>query len=114
MLRVAVGISSVVHGINCIRVAAWFLGISELAAGILLMIGLLTPLAGFVVAIGAAKVAFSRFSVPPANLFEAKWMNVSLVVIAVAIILVGPGAMSVDSRLFGRRKIVIPNRRTPQ
>jgi uncharacterized membrane protein YphA (DoxX/SURF4 family) len=112
MLRAAVGISAVIHGINCIRAAAWLAGIAEFAAGILLIIGLLTPLAGFVVAIGAAAVAFSPSASSP-NLIEARWMNISLVVIATAIVLVGPGAISIDSLLFGRRRIVIPTRRTP-
>jgi putative oxidoreductase len=113
MLRVAVGISAVIHGINCIRASAWITGIAELAAGILLVIGLLTPLAGFVVAIGAAEVAFSRFSISVTNIIEARWMNVSLIVIAAAIIFMGPGAFSIDSLLFGRKKIVIPTRRSP-
>jgi putative oxidoreductase len=110
MLRAAVGISAVIHGINCIRTAAWLAGISEIAAGILLTLGLLTPVAGLVVAIGSAAVTFSRYSISSANIVEARWMNASLVVIAIAIVLVGPGAISIDSLLFGRRKIVIPPR----
>ena len=72
-----------------------------MASGALLVIGLLTPVAGMVVAAGAAAVALA----------DAGWTNVSLVVLAAAVVLLGPGAISVDSRLFGRKTIIIPRRR---
>jgi hypothetical protein len=37
---------------------------------------------------------------PPATIF--------LIVMAATVLLLGPGAFSLDSRLFGRREIVIP------
>jgi hypothetical protein len=36
----------------------------------------------------------------PADLF--------LVAVAAALVLLGPGALSIDARLFGRREIVVP------
>ena len=101
MLRMVVGVSAVIHGLNSIRSAAWITGIAETASGALLVVGLLTPVAGMVVAAGAAVVVFS----------DAGWTNVSLVVLATAVVLLGPGAISVDSRLFGRKRIIIPKRR---
>jgi uncharacterized membrane protein YphA (DoxX/SURF4 family) len=101
MLRMVVGASAVIHGWNSIRSAAWITGSAEMASGALLVVGLLTPMAGLVVAAGAAAIAFS----------DARWTNVSLVFLATAVVLLGPGAFSVDSNLFGRKKIVIPRRR---
>lgn len=34
---------------------------------------------------------------------------VGVIILAAAIALLGPGAFSLDARLFGRREIVIPN-----
>jgi hypothetical protein len=34
--------------------------------------------------------------------------------IAVAVIFLGPGALSLDARLFGRREIIIPNNPSKQ
>jgi uncharacterized membrane protein YphA (DoxX/SURF4 family) len=39
--------------------------------------------------------------------------NLDLAVVAVVIALLGPGAFSIDARLFGRREILIP-RQGPQ
>jgi uncharacterized membrane protein YphA (DoxX/SURF4 family) len=51
----------------------------------------------------------SRFPPPSLNLFEALLPTFLVVVVAVAIIFLGPGAWSVDGRLFGRREIIIPH-----
>jgi hypothetical protein len=53
---------------------------------------------------------FSWF--PPSltlELFEAKLTAALATVIAVALICLGPGAFSLDARLFGRREIIIPS-----
>jgi putative oxidoreductase len=79
-------------------------------AGTLMVIGLGTPLVGGIVAIGAAVGAIARSRLPSAILSEMPRMNALIAIIAVAIVLLGPGAMSMDSRLFGRKKITIPSR----
>jgi hypothetical protein len=35
-------------------------------------------------------------------------LDLTMIVVAVAIALLGPGAISLDSALFGRRKVIIP------
>ena len=75
--------------------------------GASLLIGFLTPVAGSLVGIGAISAAYFG-SPPPQTLFDATLITVLVVVIAVAITLLGPGAMSVDARLFGRREIIVP------
>jgi uncharacterized membrane protein YphA (DoxX/SURF4 family) len=37
----------------------------------------------------------------------------SVVAVAVALVLLGPGALSLDARLFGRREIIFPHERRP-
>jgi uncharacterized membrane protein YphA (DoxX/SURF4 family) len=78
------------------------MGLAEMSTGALLVIGLATPLAGVVAAVGAAAGAIAR------SPFSST--NALIIIVAVAIVLLGPGAVSIDSRLFGRRKIVIPSR----
>jgi len=36
------------------------------------------------------------------------WEIVHVVVFAISVALVGPGAYSIDGRLFGRREIIVP------
>ena len=71
-------------------------------AALCLLIGLLTPLVSVLTCIGAmALIAFnSHFSTAAL---------IGVIVLAAAIALLGPGAFSVDSRLFGRREILIPH-----
>ena len=71
-------------------------------AAICLLIGFLTPLVAVVTAIGA--IALIMFALP-----FASGSLIGLIVLAPAIALLGPGAFSIDSRLFGRREILIPH-----
>jgi uncharacterized membrane protein YphA (DoxX/SURF4 family) len=86
------------------------MGLGEVVTGTLLIIGLATPLVGAVAAVGAAAGAIARSPLSTANLFEVLRMNSLIMIVAVAIVLLGPGAISIDSRLFGRKKIIIPSR----
>jgi putative oxidoreductase len=77
------------------------------AAGMLLLAGLLTPVAG-ALAVGVELwcVFSARFSQTGDPLTYILLMTLGL-----AVALVGPGAWSVDARLFGWKRIDIPNRR---
>ena len=111
LLRIAIGVSVIVHGVNCIRALALIVGIVEVLSGTLLVIGFLTPVAGLLVSLGAAATAYSRFSLPSAHVAEARWMDASILIVTMALVILGPGSISIDARLFGRRRIVIPRRR---
>jgi uncharacterized membrane protein YphA (DoxX/SURF4 family) len=79
-----------------------------LAGGVLLVVGFLTKVAGAMVCVYAVSMAFSWLPVPAANLLDSR-LPIGLVMsVACAIVFLGPGAFSVDARLFGRREIVIP------
>jgi len=84
-----------------------FSSIHTLFVGALLMslcltIGLLTPYLSFVVCVYALVNLFGSGS----HLDEL--LLASLMLNAVALALLGPGAYSVDARLFGRRVVVVP------
>jgi len=87
---------------------AWAASLMAVASGALLLIGFLTPIAGMLVGLGSAGIALSWFSVPTPNLLDAKLTAVLVIIIAAAIVFLGPGAFSLDSHLFGRREIIIP------
>lgn len=71
-----------------------------------LIAGFLTPAAGTVAAL--ATLAQWWLLAPANGPFDAVPQAVLLAAVAVAVALSGPGAFSVDARLFGRREIVIP------
>jgi len=72
------------------------------AGGALLVAGLWTPVAGCIVAICSLWNTISRAGEP--------WANILLGSIAAALALLGPGAWSVDARLFGWKRIDLENR----
>ena len=69
-------------------------------AGLLLIAGLWTPVAGTVTACAEAWVAFSS----PAH----AGISVALAALGLALALIGPGEWSVDARLYGRKHLVPP------
>ena len=71
-------------------------------AGLLLLVGLWTPLAGVVIAIAEFVLAWLHPADP--------WPFVRLGVLGAALAMLGPGGCSVDARLFGRKQIQIPQR----
>ena len=86
------------------------IAVLSFAAAALLLIGLLTPIAGGVVALSGVGIACSLFPSCTHPLFGAGIPLLFAVSILFAIIVLGPGAFSVDARLFGRREIIIPRR----
>lgn len=68
----------------------------------LLTIGLWTPVAGLFLAI--SEMSLLLF---PSN---STSMHIVLAALGVALAMIGPGAWSVDARLFGRKRIRIPQR----
>lgn len=115
-MRVAIGVVALLqagfylaNGANS-TTGIWLSGLIGLAAGAALLVGILTPVAGIVVGLGIIGIGFSFFAPPVPNLFDQKLSAVLAAIIAAAIVFLGPGAFSVDARLFGRREIIIPPR----
>ena len=88
----------------------WLSGFVGLAAGAALLIGVVTPVAGVVIGLGVVGIGFSLLAAPMPNLFDEKLSAILAAIMAAAIVFLGPGAFSVDARLFGRREIIIPPR----
>ena len=71
-------------------------------AGILLLVGLWTPMVGAVIAASELWVAFSGGGDPT--------MPIVLATLAATVAMIGPGAWSIDAHLFGRKHFEIPER----
>jgi len=69
------------------------------AAGILLLIGLWTPFVGSLIAAVQMWIAFSYAG--------DRWTSIMLAILAATLAIIGPGAWSIDARLFGRVHIEI-------
>jgi len=71
-------------------------------AAMLLLLGLWTPIAGVLMAVAELYLSFSHPTDP--------WIHILLGALGAALAMLGPGAWSVDARLFGRKRIRIPLR----
>jgi hypothetical protein len=69
-------------------------------AGILLLVGLWTPVGGVLVTIVELWIVFSRVGGPLVPLM--------LATLGATLAMIGPGAWSIDARLFGRKHIEPP------
>jgi uncharacterized membrane protein YphA (DoxX/SURF4 family) len=90
------------------QVLSWAIGSLEVLVGIALLFGFLTPIAGASALLGNLAIAIYWFLTSGENAHGKAVASIYLAVISLAIVLLGPGAFSVDARLFGRREIVIP------
>jgi len=105
-MRVVAGIALIEQGAAQIHhgapVEAVVMSILALAAAVLLLIGLWTPVMGVLAALVEAGAAFSPGSDP--------WVCILLGTLGLALALLGPGAWSVDARLFGWKRIDLRDR----
>ena len=108
----------------CLGVALIYFGIAGLAGkprdlltlapyliadigGLFLLAGLWTPVMGTVAALDEVWIALSLYS----QQLEDAWLNIFLAVLAVSVAMLGPGAWSIDARLFGRKRFDIDRSR---
>jgi uncharacterized membrane protein YphA (DoxX/SURF4 family) len=112
---------SVAGGIAAIQGALYLTGLEEptalsWAAGLLVIVSAIGLIAGFMTPGAATAVSLMTLFIAatwipsnPASLSADRLLALLVVVDGVALAVLGPGAYSVDARLFGRREIVIPD-----
>jgi uncharacterized membrane protein YphA (DoxX/SURF4 family) len=105
-MRLTAGIALMTQGIAILcrgpQIQVFPLNLLAAAAGLLLLVGLWTPVAGAVVAFFELWKALSQ-PVDP-------WTHILLGTLGAALAMIGPGAWSIDAGLFGWKRIDIPTR----
>src|SRR5262245_59233055 len=105
-MRVVAGVALAAEGFTVLRAQPAMpqsvAGIAMVAAGLCIIAGLWTPVVGLLV---AALEAWSAFALP-----GDPWVHILLGTLGGALALLGPGAWSIDARLFGWKRIDIGER----
>jgi putative oxidoreductase len=102
LLRLALGGSLIAQAIAEVRASAWsqaLPAVAEIPVAVLIIIGLWTPIAALAVCLlqlGVLLIAERTIAPQLLQMF-----------VAVGLALLGPGAWSIDARLFGRRRVEI-------
>ncbi|HYL98618.1 MAG TPA: DoxX family protein [Blastocatellia bacterium] len=112
-LRVLVGLTLVVQcvlyvGSPIVTWARWLAPAISFATGACLLAGFMTSIAAIIAGIGSIGFALHWVSGPVENPLDSHFAALSLIVVAGAVAVLGPGAFSLDARIFGRREIRVP------
>jgi putative oxidoreductase len=89
--------------VNRLTEASWSAALPEIIAaglGIFILVGMWTPFVGTLVGLTEGWILLSRPT--------GSWIPLILATLGVTLAMIGPGAWSVDARLFGRKRIEPP------
>jgi hypothetical protein len=110
-LRTAIGVRLIIDGSASLlgsqglHLGVWVLGLLALGTGTSFVLGFLTPIVAGASAL--AGIAVWLWHPALASSF-VHLLSLNTASVTIAILLLGPGAISLDAHLFGRRKIIIP------
>lgn len=107
-MRVVLGIALIARSVTKLwgdpPMLLTVLSVLLIGAGLLLLAGLWTPIAATLV---AAIEVWKIFLLP-----EDLWVYILLGTLGAALAMLGPGAWSVDARLFGWKRVELPDRKS--
>ena len=119
LLRIAIGAVAILQGRSCLlqfQLSAANLteGVLSAIAGLLICLGALTPFAAGAVSLGAAAIRLSFIPACGKAPLENESAVILVIAASVSLLLIGPGAYSIDAFFLGPREIVIhSNSRLP-
>jgi uncharacterized membrane protein YphA (DoxX/SURF4 family) len=120
-LRLAIALNTISSGVGALvgstshAISVWVVGSLAIAVGAAIFIGFLTPAASTAATVGYLMTGVSALLMTKANHHINTLAAFNLAAISAALVFLGPGAFSLDARLFGRREIIIPEgRRSPR
>ena len=114
LLRLAVGLALILHGVSHVAEAATDPAVDTLGAlcaivaGGALLSGLFTASAALVATLISTIESATFLTDPRGSSAGQAPMFAVVLLVSLAITLLGPGAFSIDSYRFGRREIIIP------
>ena len=104
LLRMLVAVTLIVDTVAQVRsseptASGFLLAALILGGACCLLLGFVTPFVAVLIGIVSVSLAFTSL--------HYSIQNLDVVVLSIAIALLGPGAFSIDARMFGRREILI-------
>jgi uncharacterized membrane protein YphA (DoxX/SURF4 family) len=118
-MRLSVAFGIIVPGVSILispraQSLGWAAGLLAILIGAAVLLGFLTPFAGASAALGNLAKGISWFLTSGLDAYGRAFTALELVVMSIALVLLGPGAFSLDAYLFGRREIIIPEPTRPR
>lgn len=113
LIRAAVGLAAAAEALSIMQAGAstppatLVICLLLVLAGLAMLSGFLTPVSAVVVALCSALIGLDWIGPTGPDVLEDGVATLFVIATSTAIALLGPGAYSVDSYLFGRREIVI-------
>jgi uncharacterized membrane protein YphA (DoxX/SURF4 family) len=113
LLRGLVGLTLIAQSVGHIRstnlsLAAGVVVALAVVSGACLLAGFMTQLFAGLIGIGYGALCLLKTVFATFALVNLNYGDIDLFFVTIALILLGPGALSCDSRMFGRREIRIP------
>jgi len=114
LLRVATAVTLIAQGLAYFpelqdsRLGTWAACLVALGSGASLLIGFFTPVAGALAVLASLSLTFLYIPTGNWHFFYCNPLSLDVVIMAVVSAFLGPGSFSLDARLFGRRKVIIP------
>jgi uncharacterized membrane protein YphA (DoxX/SURF4 family) len=106
LLRISLAIALLYFGIvglsNPAETTVFAQELIAAVGAIFLLAGLWTPVMAAIIALDEVWIAYSNF-----RSREDTWIHIFLAIEAVSVAMLGPGAWSIDARLFGRKRFDI-------
>jgi uncharacterized membrane protein YphA (DoxX/SURF4 family) len=117
LLRITVGLGAILEALfamsrpGAAAVPGWSMVVATVVLGLVLLIGFLTPFASTLAALGDITLGvFCHVAGVPGEYDQLTGIAYHASM-SIALLMLGPGAFSLDALLFGRREIIIPEGR---
>jgi uncharacterized membrane protein YphA (DoxX/SURF4 family) len=114
-MRFTIALSGIVQGVwiitasNGNALSLKIIGLSSIGVSLVLVLGFLTPIIGSIATLCYLVNGVELFVSASTSRYANALTALQLAVMSLILVLLGPGAYSLDARLFGRREIIIPD-----